>query len=50
MGVGVSGGKEGALKGPSIMIGGEEYGSLAMRELYVSISAKVNGEPCAEHV
>ncbi len=50
MGVGVSGGKEGALKGPSIMIGGEEYGYLAMRELWVSISAKVNGEPCAGHV
>lgn len=50
MGIGISGGREGALKGPSIMIGGEEYGYLAMRELWISISAKVDGEPCAGYV
>jgi len=50
MGIGVSGGREGALKGPSIMAGGEEYGYLAIRELWVTISVKVDGEPCAGYV
>ncbi|MEM2469625.1 MAG: NADP-dependent phosphogluconate dehydrogenase [Nitrososphaerota archaeon] len=50
MGVGISGGKEGALKGPSIMVGGEEYGYSVMREFWRSISAKVDSEPCAGYV
>ena len=50
MGVGVSGGREGALKGLSIMIGGEEYGYQAMKDLWMSVSAKVDGEPCAAYV
>lgn len=50
MGVGISGGKEGALKGPCIMVGGEEYGYSVMRELWTSISAKVDSEPCAGYV
>jgi len=46
VGVGVSGGEEGALLGPSIMPGGsrESYDSLG--PMLEKISAKYNGEPC----
>ncbi|MGD9628259.1 MAG: NADP-dependent phosphogluconate dehydrogenase [Pyrinomonadaceae bacterium] len=50
LGVGVSGGEEGARHGASIMIGGrpEVYGHV--RPMLEAASAKVNGEPCAAHV
>lgn len=50
LGVGVSGGEEGARHGASIMIGGdaEVYGRV--RPLLEAVSAKVDGEPCAAHV
>jgi len=50
MGIGVSGGEEGALKGPSIMVGGEESGYEQSRELWESIAAKADGEPCAGYM
>jgi 6-phosphogluconate dehydrogenase len=46
VGAGVSGGEEGALKGPSIMPGGPESSWKLVRPIYESIAAKVNGEPC----
>ena len=50
IGTGVSGGEEGALKGPSIMPGGQQeaYGLIA--PVLTAISAKVNGEPCCTYI
>ncbi|MEM7811533.1 MAG: decarboxylating NADP(+)-dependent phosphogluconate dehydrogenase [Planctomycetota bacterium] len=51
MGVGVSGGEEGALKGPSIMPGGDKGGWPHVKDIYQAISAKVDdGAPCCEWV
>jgi 6-phosphogluconate dehydrogenase len=46
LGTGVSGGEEGALKGPSIMPGGtaEAYG--IVEQLLTTIAAQVDGTPC----
>ncbi len=49
IGTGVSGGEEGALKGPSIMPGGSAPAWPHVREIFQSISAKVDdGSPCCE--
>ncbi|MCU1408790.1 MAG: phosphogluconate dehydrogenase ((+)-dependent, decarboxylating) [Microbacteriaceae bacterium] len=50
VGAGISGGEEGALKGPSIMPGGsaEAYGTLG--PILESIAAVVDGVPCVTHV
>jgi len=45
-GVGVSGGEEGALKGPSIMPGGDKGSYQAIAPFIESIAAHVDGEPC----
>lgn len=50
MGVGVSGGEEGARHGASIMIGGDPAVYERVRPLLEAVSAKVNDEPCAAHV
>ncbi len=50
MGVGVSGGEEGALKGPSIMVGGPVEGYRATEKLWKAIAAKADGEPCAGYM
>jgi 6-phosphogluconate dehydrogenase len=50
IGAGVSGGEEGALKGPSIMPGGPLSTWEVMKPIFESISAKVNGEPCVTHI
>ncbi|MEM4637359.1 MAG: NAD(P)-binding domain-containing protein, partial [Nitrososphaerota archaeon] len=50
MGVGVSGGREGAYRGLSIMVGGDKYGYLVMKEFWEEISAKVDGDACAGYV
>ncbi|MHA7265002.1 NADP-dependent phosphogluconate dehydrogenase [Arthrobacter halodurans] len=46
VGIGVSGGEEGALLGPSIMPGGSRESYDALGPLLEKISAKVDGEPC----
>jgi 6-phosphogluconate dehydrogenase len=46
LGVGVSGGEEGALWGPSIMPGGPREAYARVEPLLKAIAAKVNGEPC----
>src|SRR5210317_47829 len=49
IGTGVSGGEEGALKGPSIMPGGSAAAWPHVKEIFQSISAKVeDGSPCCE--
>ena len=51
IGTGVSGGEEGALKGPSIMPGGNSKAWPHVREIFQSIAAKVeDGNPCCEWV
>jgi 6-phosphogluconate dehydrogenase len=46
VGAGVSGGEEGALKGPAIMPGGTEHSWLALKPILEAIAAKVDGQPC----
>ena len=50
LGVGVSGGEEGARHGASIMVGGRPEVYEHIRPILEAASAKVNGEPCAAHV
>ena len=52
MGVGVSGGEEGALWGPSIMPGGAAEGWEAVAPMLRAISAKAeeDGEPCVSYI
>lgn len=50
LGVGVSGGEEGARHGASIMVGGNIAVYEHVRPILEAASAKVNGEPCAAHV
>lgn len=50
IGTGISGGEEGARHGPSIMPGGNPDGWLHVKDIFQSISAKVDGEPCCDWV
>ena len=50
LGTGISGGEEGALKGPSIMPGGSQEAWQMARPILIDISAKVNGEPCCAYI
>ena len=47
LGVGVSGGEEGARHGPSIMGGGTQQAWKRVEKILLDISAKFDGEPCA---
>ncbi|MCE3294231.1 MAG: 6-phosphogluconate dehydrogenase, decarboxylating [Arthrobacter sp.] len=46
VGIGVSGGEEGALNGPSIMPGGSKESYDALGPLLEKIAANVDGQPC----
>ena len=50
VGMGVSGGEEGALNGPSIMPGGTAESYDRLGPMLESISAHVDGTPCCTHV
>ena len=50
IGAGVSGGEEGALKGPSIMPGGQKEAHELVRPIFEAIAAKVDGEPCTTYI
>ncbi len=50
IGAGVSGGEEGARKGPSIMPGGPGSTWEVMKPIFESIAAKVDGVPCVTHI
>ncbi|NLJ41266.1 MAG: decarboxylating NADP(+)-dependent phosphogluconate dehydrogenase [Clostridiales bacterium] len=50
IGTGVSGGEEGALKGPSIMPGGSLEAWEHIKPIFQGISAKVDGIPCCDWV
>jgi len=48
VGMGVSGGEEGARNGPSIMVGGAKESYAPLRPVIEAISAKFEGDPCAD--
>jgi len=50
IGTGVSGGEEGARKGPAIMPGGPASSWELIKPIFESIAAKVNGDPCVTHI
>jgi len=51
IGTGISGGEEGALKGPSIMPGGSEEAWKHIKPIFQAIAAKVeDGTPCCDYV
>ena len=50
VGMGVSGGEEGARHGPSIMLGGPEGAWSALRPMVEAIAAQFQGSPCAARV
>ncbi|NLV48666.1 MAG: decarboxylating NADP(+)-dependent phosphogluconate dehydrogenase [Clostridiaceae bacterium] len=51
IGTGISGGEEGALKGPSIMPGGSHEAWPAVKPIFQSIAAKASdGAPCCEWI
>ncbi|MGJ8627569.1 MAG: NADP-dependent phosphogluconate dehydrogenase [Sulfitobacter sp.] len=50
VGMGVSGGEEGARHGPSMMVGGTEHSWQQLRPMVEAIAAKFEGEPCVAHL
>ena len=50
MGVGISGGEEGALWGPSIMPGGDVESWKMVEPILTAIAAQADGEPCVAHI
>jgi 6-phosphogluconate dehydrogenase len=49
-GMGVSGGEEGARKGPSIMPGGDAEAYPHLKPMLEAVSAKINGQPCVAYM
>src|SRR3954463_64891 len=50
VGMGVSGGEEGALKGPSLMPGGSRESWETIAPIFRKIAAQVDGEPCCRYM
>lgn len=50
IGTGISGGEEGARKGPAIMPGGDKEAYKLVEEVLTAISAKVEEEPCCTYI
>jgi 6-phosphogluconate dehydrogenase len=50
LGVGVSGGEEGARSGPSIMPGGPKEAYERVRPVMEAVAARVNGDPCVTYL
>ena len=50
VGMGVSGGEEGALKGPSLMPGGTEQAYRDLEPILTAIAAQVNDGPCVTYI
>jgi len=49
-GMGISGGEEGARKGPSMMPGGDQQAYKVVQPIFEAVAAKVNGEPCVTYI
>jgi len=50
IGMGVSGGEQGARTGPSIMPGGDPVAYPVVKPMLEAVAAKVNGVPCVAHL
>lgn len=50
IGTGVSGGEEGALRGPAIMPGGQSEAYELIAPVFTRIAAQVDGAPCCAHI
>lgn len=50
IGTGVSGGEEGALKGPAIMPGGQPEAYKLVESIFSRIAAQVDGVPCCSYI
>lgn len=50
MGIGISGGEEGARRGPSIMPGGDKEAYKEVAPILEAVAAKVNDEPCVAYL
>jgi 6-phosphogluconate dehydrogenase len=50
LGVGISGGEEGALHGPSIMPGGQPEAYRRVESIFTAIAARAKGEPCVVYI
>ncbi len=50
VGMGVSGGEEGALEGPSMMPGGDHQGYARIEPIVTKMAAQVDGAPCCAYI
>jgi len=50
LGTGISGGEEGALRGPSLMPGGTREAYSHVEALFTTIAAQVTGDPCCAYM
>ncbi|SFD48307.1 6-phosphogluconate dehydrogenase [Sulfitobacter brevis] len=50
VGMGVSGGAEGARHGPSMMVGGSDHSWQHLRPMVEAIAARFEGDPCVAHL
>ncbi|MFT4962064.1 MAG: 6-phosphogluconate dehydrogenase, partial [Paracoccaceae bacterium] len=50
VGMGVSGGEDGARHGPSMMVGGSDYSWQQLGPMVQAIAAQFKGDPCVAHV
>ncbi|HEX2866076.1 MAG TPA: NADP-dependent phosphogluconate dehydrogenase [Ignavibacteriales bacterium] len=50
MGVGISGGEQGARLGPSMMPGGSQEAYNHLKDIFEAVAARVNGEPCVAYM
>ncbi len=50
MGIGISGGEEGARRGPSIMPGGDQEAYKEIEPILKAVAAKVNNVPCVSYL
>jgi 6-phosphogluconate dehydrogenase len=50
IGMGISGGEDGARRGPSLMPGGPQEGYERIRPILEKVAAQVQGEPCVAHL
>ncbi|CDZ16539.1 6-phosphogluconate dehydrogenase, decarboxylating [Candidatus Johnevansia muelleri] len=50
IGAGISGGEEGALKGPSIMPGGNKISYKLISQLFKKVAAKINKNTCIKYI
>jgi len=50
LGVGISGGEQGARQGPSIMPGGPREAYIWVKSIFEAIAADVHGEPCVAYL